>query len=70
MRCAARAVSEEEITRVNGARIDSFYLAPKWLWVKEHEPEVYRRTAAVLQSNGYIACASPARGAWTCPTGR
>ena len=47
-------VDEDEITRVNGARIDSFYLAPKWLWVREHEPEVYRKTAAVLQSNGYI----------------
>ena len=47
-------VGEEEITRVNGARIDSFYLAPKWLWVKQHAPEVYRDTAAVLQSNGYL----------------
>ncbi len=48
------SVSEEEVTAINGARIDSFYLAPKWLWVKEREPEVYRRTAAVLQSNGYL----------------
>ena len=54
-RALRERVSEEEVTRVNGARIDSFYLAPKWLWVKEHEPEVYRRTASVLQSNGYIS---------------
>lgn len=47
-------VGEEAITAINGARIDSFYLAPKWLWVQEHEPEVYRQTAAVLQSNGYL----------------
>jgi xylulokinase len=47
-------VSEEEVTAINGARIDSFYLAPKWLWVKEREPEVYRETVAVLQSNGYL----------------
>ncbi len=48
-------VGEDAITETNGARIDSFYLAPKWLWVKEHEPDVYRRTAAVLQANGYVA---------------
>jgi xylulokinase len=53
-RALRERVGEEEITRVNGARIDSFYLAPKWLWVKEHEPAVYRQTAAVLQANGYI----------------
>jgi xylulokinase len=47
-------VGEAEITRVNGARIDSFYFAPKWLWVKEHEPAVYRQTATVLQANGYV----------------
>lgn len=47
-------VGEEAVTAINGARIDSFYLAPKWLWVKEREPEVYRQTAAVLQSNGYL----------------
>ncbi len=47
-------VGEDAVTRVNGARIDSFYLAPKWLWVKAHQPDVYRRTKAVLQSNGYL----------------
>ncbi|MGE5602250.1 MAG: xylulokinase [Nitrososphaerales archaeon] len=53
-RALRERVGEKEITRVNGGRIDAFYLAPKWLWVTEHEPEVYRGTAAVLQANGYI----------------
>ncbi len=47
-------VDEADITRINGARIDSSYFAPKWLWIKENQPEIYRHTAAVLQSNGYI----------------
>jgi len=47
-------VGEEAITRTNGARIDPYYLAPKWLWLKEHEPDVYRRTHAVLQVNGFL----------------
>ncbi len=53
-RALAERVGEADITRINGGRIDSSYFAPKWLWVKEHEPEVYRQTAAVLQSNGYV----------------
>ena len=47
-------VGEEAITRTNGARIDPYYLAPKWLWLKAHEPDVYRRTHAVLQVNGFL----------------
>jgi xylulokinase len=47
-------VGEEAITRTNGARIDPYYLAPKWLWLKDNEPEVYRRTHVVLQVNGFL----------------
>lgn len=47
-------VGAEAIAGVNGGRIDPYYLAPKWLWLRDHEPDVYRRTAAVLQANGYL----------------
>ncbi len=47
-------VGREMITQTNGGRIDSFYLAPKLLWFKEHEPGRYRQTYQVLQANGYI----------------
>lgn len=47
-------VGEAAITATNGGRIDPYYLAPKWLWLRDHEPEVYRETRAVLQANGYL----------------
>jgi xylulokinase len=48
-------VGAAAIAGVNGGRIDPYYLAPKWLWLRDHEPEVYRDTHAVLQANGYLA---------------
>ena len=47
-------VGAAAIAGVNGGRIDPYYLAPKWLWVHDHEPEIYRETHAVLQANGYL----------------
>jgi len=47
-------VGASAIAGVNGGRIDPYYLAPKWLWLAEHEPELTRRTHAVLQANGYL----------------
>lgn len=47
-------VGEESISRVNGGRIDPYYLAPKLLWFRDHEPTLYRQTARVMQPNGYL----------------
>jgi len=47
-------VGAAAIAGINGGRIDPYYLAPKWLWLREHEPEIYRRTQAVLQANGFL----------------
>ncbi|RIK47563.1 MAG: carbohydrate kinase [Chloroflexi bacterium] len=47
-------VGQAAITRINGGRIDPYYMAPKLLWFKAHRPELYRATHQVLQANGYI----------------
>ncbi len=47
-------VGAEAIAGVNGGRIDPYYLAPKWLWLRDHEPDTYRNTHAMLQANGYL----------------
>lgn len=47
-------MGEESITQTNGGRIDPYYLAPKWLWLREHAPEIYRQTHALLFTNGYL----------------
>ena len=34
--------------------MDAAYITPKILWIKENEPEVYKKTDKFLQSNGYV----------------
>ena len=47
-------VGQEMISRTNGGRIDPYYMAPKLLWFKENQPELYGKTYQVLQANGYV----------------
>jgi xylulokinase len=47
-------VDEETITGINGGRIDPYFLAPKLLWLQRQHPDLYARTHAVLQANGYV----------------
>lgn len=47
-------VGEENISRINGGRIDPYYLAPKLLWYKDHASDLYRQTYQILQANGYV----------------
>ncbi|CAN5745907.1 xylulokinase [soil metagenome] len=47
-------VGEANISRINGGRIDPFYLAPKLLWYKANAPELYQQTHQILQANGYV----------------
>ena len=44
----------EEIHRITGNRPDAFYLAPRLLWLRRHEPDVMRRTWQFVQVNGYL----------------
>ncbi|MEO6715410.1 MAG: FGGY family carbohydrate kinase, partial [Mycobacteriales bacterium] len=48
-------IDSNEYQRNSGNRLDPFFVAPKLLWLKEHEPEVLRRTHTFLQVNGFIA---------------
>lgn len=47
-------VGENRLIALNGNPVDAAYITPKMLWIKEHEPEVYKQTAKFMQSNGYI----------------
>lgn len=47
-------VDEALITRINGGRIDPYFLAPKLLWLRDQAPDAYARCHTVLQANGYI----------------
>ena len=48
-------VGEETIARINGGRIDSYFLAPKLLWMQRNRPELVAQAAHLLVTNGYIA---------------
>ncbi len=46
---------DEEIYRLTGNRISPAYTAAKLLWIKDNEPEIYRRTHKVVQAKDYAA---------------
>ncbi len=43
-----------QIWQVTGNRPDAFYVAPKLLWFKNHEPHLLAKTYRFLQVNAYI----------------
>jgi xylulokinase len=49
-----KQVGQELITRLNGGRIDPYYMAPKALWLKHQRADLYQATHQMLQANGYI----------------
>lgn len=51
----ADSIGREEYVLSGGNRADPFFVAPKLLWLRNHEPESLRRTACFVQINGYIA---------------
>lgn len=49
-----KRVGEEQLISLNGNPVDPAYITPKMLWIKENEPDIFKKTAKFLQSNGYI----------------
>jgi xylulokinase len=50
----AELIGAEEIYRITGNRLDSFFVASRLLWLRNHEPETLKQTWQFLQVNGYI----------------
>jgi xylulokinase len=46
---------EREMYQLTGNRVSPAYTAAKLLWIKEHQPELYRRARWVLQAKDYAA---------------
>jgi xylulokinase len=50
-----RATEEiAELSRATGASLDTQSAAPKVMWIRRHEPEVWARTRWVLNGSGYL----------------
>jgi xylulokinase len=60
-------VGEERINYVNGNRIAPWFIEPKALWLKQHEPAVFEGTHKFLSPAGY--CTLRLSGEFTINTG-
>lgn len=49
-----REVSSEEVYRITGTRPNPNYTLEKLMWVRDNEPQVYKRTRFVLQAKDYV----------------
>lgn len=47
-------IGEDILIEHSGNPVDPCYITPKILWIKENEPEIYKRTYKFLQSNAFI----------------
>lgn len=44
----------DQLWEINGNSSDAGNIAPKIMWIKENEPEVYEKTHMFLHANGYL----------------
>ncbi len=51
----AQQMTPEGIYRLTGHRASASYSAAKILWVRRHQPEVFRQTRCFLQAKDYVA---------------
>ena len=57
-----RRVGAERVMRLTGNPVLTGFTAPKVLWVREHEPEIYSRIASLLLPKDYVRfCLTGAR---------
>lgn len=50
----AQVIDPREFYRLTGNRLDAHYSLPKYLWVKENLPDVYKKTRWWLNTKDYI----------------
>ena len=60
-------VGEDVINRNNGNRVAPWFIEPKALWIKKHEPHIFDATHKFLSPSGY--CTFKLCGAFTINTG-
>jgi xylulokinase len=62
-----RSVGEATINRNNGNRVAPWFIDPKALWIKKHEPHIFNATHKFLSPSGY--CTFRMCGNFTMNTG-
>lgn len=51
----SQACGETQVYQMTGNRVSAAYTAAKILWVKKHQPDIWARTARVVQAKDYAA---------------
>jgi xylulokinase len=51
----AERVGRDRVYQITGHRASSNYTAAKALWLREHEPDVYREAHKIMQAKDYVA---------------
>jgi xylulokinase len=51
-----KRIDADRVYRICGHRLSPSYSAAKIMWIKENEPEVYKRAHKFLQAKDYLAC--------------
>ena len=46
-------IGEEKINNINGNRVAPWFVEPKALWMKKHEPENFDKTHKLVSPSGY-----------------
>ena len=57
----------ETLFRATGKRAAPFYVLPKLLWIRKHQPEVWRQARSVLMGHDYLVyrlCGEPRHGSF------
>lgn len=50
----AEAIGGAEVYRITGHRLSSSYSAAKLMWIRDNEPDVYRRTCKMVQAKDFV----------------
>jgi xylulokinase len=52
----AERIDADRVYRISGHRLSPSYSATKIMWIKEQEPELYKRTHRFLHAKDYLVC--------------
>lgn len=47
-------LGSERAEAISGNTLDGYYGGVKWLWFRQQEPELYKKTWKILQASGYV----------------
>ena len=51
-----RRIAADRVYRISGHRLSPSYSAAKIMWIRENEPDVYKRTHKFIQAKDFVAC--------------